>query len=262
MIIFIGLMFFASIIVPSNSPGLLSAKTKSGQSPWTIALVQAGWPGAGNLLNVVMVTALLSSVNSSLFIVSRTLVSLAKLGRAPKFFAKTTKNGVPVNAILFSNLLGLLSLMNITAGAGQVFTYLVDISGCATFIAWGFIGVTHIRMRKAYVAQGYDLKDLPFRAWLYPYGAIWVVFFNFFMVIISGYTTVIPPFQAVNFVFSYLVVPIFIGLYIFWKVFKRTKWVPLLEMDLLTGRREDLVPFTEEEVKVGRLIKFKRLLLG
>jgi len=262
LIIFIGLMFFASILVPSNSPLLLSAKTKSGQSPWTIALVQAGWPAAGNLLNVVMVTALLSSVNSSLYIVSRSLVSLAKLGRAPKIFGKTTKNGVPVYAILFSNLLGLLSLMNITAGAGQVFTYLVDISGAATFIAWGFIGVTHIRMRKAYVAQGYDLKDLPFRAFLYPYGAIWVVFFNFFMVIISGYTTLLTPFQPVNFVFSYVVIPIFIGLYVFWKVLKRTKWVPLMEMDLLSGRREDLVPYSEEEPKVSRAKRVKRFLIG
>ncbi|PMD48146.1 amino acid permease [Hyaloscypha variabilis F] len=263
VIVFVGLLFFSSIIVPSTAPDLLSAKTKSGRSPFTIALVQAGWPGAGQLINVFIITALLSSVNSCIYICSRALVSLAKLGRAPAIFAKTTKNGVPVYAVVFSNFLGLIAMLNYSAGTGQVFTYLVDISGAATFITWGFIGVTHIRMRKAYVAQGYSLNDLSFQALWYPYGAWFIVVINFFLVVISGYKALLSGFHAVDFVFNYIVLVIFVLLYLFWRVFKKTKMVKLLEIDLVSGRREYLRgPDSLLEKKVGLLTKFKRFLLG
>lgn len=49
-----GLVFFAGILVPSDSPELLTAATKSGKSPWTIAFAKAGAPQVGNVVNVVM----------------------------------------------------------------------------------------------------------------------------------------------------------------------------------------------------------------
>lgn len=52
-----GLVFFAGILVPSNSPDLLTAATKSGKSPWTIAFKNAGAPQLGNVVNVVMYLA-------------------------------------------------------------------------------------------------------------------------------------------------------------------------------------------------------------
>ena len=223
LVIFMGLVFFASIIVPSDSPDLLSAETKSGKSPWTIALVAAGWHGAGNLLNVVMLTAQLSSINSCIYVCSRSLVSLASSGRAPTFFARTSGNGTPVNAIVFSNFLGLLALLNYTAGPGKVFTYLVDIGGAATYIAWAFIGVTHLRMRKAWAIQGYKVEDLPYRALWHPYGTYFVIFLNTFLVFVSGYGVFVGGFQPVNFVFNYIVIVIFVVLYVFWKLYKKTK---------------------------------------
>ncbi|KAI1498120.1 amino acid permease [Biscogniauxia marginata] len=241
LIIFMGLVFFAGIIVPYNSNKLLTATSKSAQSPWTIALVQAGWDGAGNLVNVVMITAQFSSVNSAIYVASRSLVALAVNGRAPKFFAKTTANGVPVNAIVFSNTLGLIALLNIASSPGQVFTYLIDISGAATFIAWAFVGITHLRLRKAWVIQGHSLDDLPYKALLYPYGTWFVVFINLFLVFISGYSVFVGGFHAVDFVFAYIVIAIFTFLYLFWKLFKGTKIIPLMEIDLVMGRRDHLL---------------------
>ncbi|KAI0133648.1 amino acid permease [Xylariales sp. AK1849] len=241
LIIFMGLVFFAGILVPSTSEDLLSAKSKSAKSPWTIALVNAGWAGASNLLNVIMITAQFSSVNSAIYISSRILVSLAVNGRAPKFFARTTSNGTPINAIVFSNAIGLISIMNVAAGPGKVFTYLLDIAGAATFIAWAFVGITHLRLRKAWVKQGHSVDELPFKAWLHPFGTWFVVLINTFLVFISGYSVFVGGFAAVDFVFSYLVLAIFTLLYLFWKIFKRTKVVPLMEIDLVTGRREHLV---------------------
>ncbi|KAI0147383.1 amino acid permease/ SLC12A domain-containing protein [Xylariaceae sp. FL1272] len=264
LIIFLGLVFFAGILVPYNSPDLLTGTSKSALSPWTIALVNAGWGGAGNLLNVIMITAQFSSVNSAIYVASRSLVALAHSGRAPKFFAKTTKNGVPAYAIVFSNSLGLISLLNVASSPGKVFGYLISISGAATFVAWAAIGVTHVRMRKAWVLQGCSVDDLPYKALFYPYGTIFVIVLNVFLVFISGYSVFIGDFAAVDFVVDYIVLVVFAVLYVSWKVFKRTKIVDLGSVDLVTGRREYLAvnDDVEKEAKAPWYITAKRWLTG
>lgn len=188
-------------------------------------------------------------MNSALYVASRSLVTLASQGRAPKFFAKTTKNGTPVNSLVFCNALGLIAMLNYKAGPGKVFTYLVDISGSATYIAWAVIGVTHVRFRKAWVLQGNRVEDLPYKALFYPYGTWFVIFINTFLVLIAGYSVFIGGFDAVGFVVNYIVIAVFVVLYVGWKVVKKTRFVPLMEVDLVTGRREIVI--TTEEVEDG-----------
>jgi amino acid transporter len=165
---------------------------------------------------------------------------LAQLGRAPKIFAKTTSKGVPIYAVIISNTLGLIALINQGAGAGQVFTYLVTISGSATFIAWAFIGITHLRFRRAWKLQGKSPTELPFQAMWYPYGTLFVVVLNLFLVIIQGYSTLLTPVQPVAFVFNYIVLVLFVILFSFWKLFMKTKLVDLREVDLMKDRRDAL----------------------
>jgi amino acid transporter len=189
------------------------------------------------VVNVVLITAQLSSMNSAVYVASRSLVSLASSGRAPRFFARTTKNGTPVPALVLSNGLGLIAMLNYKTGPALVFTYLINISGSATFIAWAIIGVIHLRFRRAWKAQGHEVKDLPYRAMFFPYGTLFVVFINTFLVIIAGYANFIDGFDTVGFVVNYVVIAVFVVLFVGWKVIKRTKAVPLLEMDLVTGRK-------------------------
>ncbi|KAH8886267.1 amino acid permease [Thozetella sp. PMI_491] len=267
LIIFMGLVFFAGILVPSNSPDLLTASSKSGLSPWTIAFKNAGAPQLGHVVNVVMITAQLSSMNSALYVASRSLVSLAARGRAPKIFAKTSKNGTPVIALVFCNALGLLSMLNYKAGPAKVFTYLVSISGSATYIAWAFIGVTHLRFRKAWVLQGNQVEDLPYKALFYPYGTWFVIAINSFLTLIAGYSVFIGGFDAVGFVVNYIVVAVFVVLYAGWKIIKRTKIVPLADIDLMTGRRDlgQLAGYSSDQESkhgVSWYIKLKRFIFS
>jgi amino acid transporter len=263
-------VFFAGIIVPSNSPGLLTAATKSGKSPWTIAFESAGVPAMGHVVNVVMITAQFSSMNSALYVASRSLVSLASNGRAPRFFAKTSKNGTPIYALVFSNALGLIAMLNYKTGPALIFTYLTSISGSATYIAWAFIGVTHLRFRKAWVAQGNRIDELPFKALFYPYGTWFVVIINIFLVFIAGYSVFIGGFDVVGFVVNYIVIAVFIVLYVGWKIIKRTKIVPLMEIDLVTGRRdipvdvvsEALLEASKESTPVPWYTKVKRFIFS
>lgn len=206
-------------------------------------------------------------MNSALYVASRSLVSLAKTGRAPKFFAKTTKNGTPANALIFSNLLGLVSILNYTAGPGKVFSYLTSISGSATYIAWAVIGVTHVRFRKGWIAQGNRIEDLPFRALWYPYGTIFVIVINTLLVFIAGYSVFVGGFDAVGFVINYIVIAVFILLFCGWKILKRTKVVPLLEMDLTTGRRQVPINMEVDDVDMEKrqipwYVKVKRFIFS
>ncbi|KAI0169209.1 amino acid permease/ SLC12A domain-containing protein [Hypoxylon sp. FL1284] len=266
VVIFLGLVFFAGLLVRSDDERLLSASSQSAQSPWAVALVRAGWDGGGSLVNVVMITAQLSSVNSAIYVASRSLVALAVNGRAPRLFARTTANGVPVNAVVFCNVVGLLALLNIAATPGRVFSYLVSISGAATFIAWAFIGITHLRLRSAWQAQGHSTDELPYKAFLYPYGAWFVVLLNLFLVFISGYEVFVGGFAAVDFVFSYVVIAIFTVLYFGWKFVKGTKIVSATEADLVTGRREYLVRVedtaSEEKHKTPWYVSVKRFIFS
>lgn len=133
------MVFFASIMVLSNDPHLLSANSNTGMSPFSIALQNAGWQAGPHLINAFIFTASFSAINSSIYIASRTLYSLADLGRAPNFLLKTTSKGVPTYAAIVSNFVGLLALINAAAGAGKIFEYIVAVSGSATFIAWGYL---------------------------------------------------------------------------------------------------------------------------
>ncbi|KAJ9137081.1 Amino acid permease [Pleurostoma richardsiae] len=262
LIVYVGMVFFTGLIVASDSESLLNANSKSASSPFTIALVRAGWSGAGNLINAIIIVTLLSSINSAIYIASRCIFAQAKAGRAPGFLAKTTKSGVPVNAIVFTNLFGLISLLNISENAGNVFTYLLDISGAAAFIAWAFIGLTHLRFRAAMKAQNVPLSALPFKAMGYPY-VPWVIFIaNLFLVIISGYTTLLTPFDLKGFIFSYLVIPLFVILYLGWKVYHKTKWVKPAEADISSGRRDWLGGDEEEVSRTDIFRKVKNLVIG
>ena len=246
------MVFFAGIIVPSNSSEILNATSNTGMSPFSIALQNAGWSHGPDLINVFIFTASFSAINSSIYIASRALYSLADLGRAPKFLLKTTSRGVPVYAAIVSNLVGLLALINVASGAGNVFTYIISVSGAATFIAWGCIGITHLRFRRAWRLQGHTSDELPFRALWYPWGAYFISGLNIFLLIIQGYGTLLSPWKPVSFVFSYVIVVLFVILLVFWKFYKKTKLVNLMEVDLQHGRRDFLD--SEEGSETGQSI--------
>ncbi|KAL6412028.1 amino acid permease [Ilyonectria robusta] len=75
-----------------------------------------------------------SAINGSLYVGSRTLYGLADEGLAPKIFRWTNKRGVPVYSLVFMNLIGFLSLLNLSSGAGVIYTWIVSMTGVATFI--------------------------------------------------------------------------------------------------------------------------------
>ncbi|CZS91602.1 probable amino acid transporter [Rhynchosporium graminicola] len=244
--IYMGSAFFFGLTCPANAVGLIKGGSKALKSPMTIAIQTAGWEGGVHLINAFIFVTCLSAVNSSIYIGSRTVLFMAQEGKAPKFLGFTDKRGVPIYAIVFINLFGALSMMNISTGAGAAYGYIVNLSGVSTFLVWGAISFIHIRFRRAWVLQGRSIDTLPFKSFLYPHNAYFGLFANIFLAFVQGWTT-LSPFNAGNFVDAYILLPLFPLIYFVYKFVYKTRYWNLNDIDLDSGRREDLDAQTEAE---------------
>lgn len=154
---------------------------------------------------------------------------------------------MPIPAIVVANATGALSMMNVSTGAAEAYSYIVNLSGVSTFLVWGSISFIHIRFRNAWRVQGYDTEELPFKSLWYPYNAYFGLAANVVLALIQGWQT-LSPFDAGTFVDAYILLPLFPIIYIVYKlVFKTRFWRPI-EIDLQTGRRRDL----EEAKEIAR----------
>ncbi|PRT55690.1 General amino acid permease AGP3 [Wickerhamiella sorbophila] len=245
--VYMGSAITFGMTCPWDDPLLKGGATKALQSPMTCAIQHAGWAGGHNLINAFILVTCLSAINSSIYIGSRTVLHLAHMGCAPKIFKYTTKSGVPVYAIIFTNLFGFLSLMNISTGAAEAYNYIVNLSGVSTFIVWAGIAFTAARFRSAWIRQGHTVEELPYRFRLNPFNSYFGFCVNIFLAFVQGWS-VFSPFDAGNFVDSYILLPVSVLGYLgfaWWT--KQFKWFQLEEIDLNTGRRRDLDGLSEEQ---------------
>ncbi|KAF3797504.1 putative amino-acid permease [Colletotrichum gloeosporioides] len=228
-------IFFLTITVPYNDPNLLSATSKTARSPFVIAFTRVGANAGAHVVNAIILVTMFSAINAALYVGSRTLYGLAQEGQAPKIFAWTNKNGVPVVSLVVMNLIGFLSLLNLSSGAGVVYTWIISITGVATFITWGLISLNHIRLRMALAAQNISADVLPFQAPAWRFCAYLGLAGNVFFIFFQGWTS-FAPWDVEAFFQNYVVVLLFIILAVGWKVVKKTKFVTLKEIDLGTAR--------------------------
>jgi amino acid transporter len=258
-----GSAIFFGLTCPANAEGLVGGESRALKSPMTIAIQQAGWLGGVHLINAFILFTCLSAINSSIYIASRTVLHMAQTRMAPKFLGYTNGRGVPVFAIILTNLVGALSMMNLSTGASKAYSYIVNLSGVSTFLVWGSISFTHIRFRRAWAAQGRTPEELPFRAMAWP----WVGYFGFaancFLALVQGWGT-LAPFDAGNFVDAYILLPLFPIIFVIYKFWNKTTWHRATEIDLDAGRRRDLddkVRVVEESVAGSseRLSWWKRI---
>lgn len=238
IIIYMGIAFFYGLTVPYNAPELTNGENAL-KSPMSVAIQRAGWEGGVNLINAFILVTCISAINSSIYIGSRCIVHLAHEGSAPKILSKVNARGVPYNAVILFNLFGLISLMNVSTGAAKAYQYIVNLSGVAVFVVWGFVNVYHLRFRKAWALQGRSLDEIPYKGLWYPWLPYAGIFMNVFLALIQGWST-FKPFSAGDFVDAYILLPFFFVLAGFLKLVNKTKWVKLEEIDLDEGRRDDI----------------------
>jgi L-asparagine transporter-like permease len=135
-------------------------------SPFTPVLDLIGIPGSSTLMSLVIITAVLSCLNSGLYITSRMLHELARNGDAPRFLAATGRNRVPVAGILIGCGTGFLAALAQMYLREDVFTLLASTSGDIILFVYLIIAAAQIRQRHRLEAQGVHLR---FRMWFFPW---------------------------------------------------------------------------------------------
>jgi len=138
-----------------------------GESPFISALDRIGIPGSADVMNAIIVTAVLSCLNSGLYTGSRMLFGLARRGDAPKALLDVNDRGVPVKAILLTTSIGFLSAILAYLSPDTVFLFLVNSSGAIALFVYLLIAVAQLRMRRQLERE--SPERLKVRMWLYPW---------------------------------------------------------------------------------------------
>jgi GABA permease len=156
---YVGSILLVVCLVPWNSAGIVT--------PYVSALNAMGIPAAAQIMNAVVLTAVLSALNSGLYASSRMLFALTLRGDAPEGLAKLNRHGVPARAILLGTLFGYGAVVMSYVSPDTVFAFLVNSYGTVAIFVYVLIAISQLRLRARLEKE--DPARLRVRMWAYPY---------------------------------------------------------------------------------------------
>jgi GABA permease len=159
LLFYVGSILLVVCLVPWNSAGITT--------PYVSALNAMGITAAAQIMNAVVLTAVLSALNSGLYASSRMLFALTRRGDAPEGLAKLSRNGVPSRAILLGTLFGYGAVVMSYVSPDTVFAFLVNSYGTVAIFVYVLIAFSQLRLRARLERE--DPARLGIRMWAYPY---------------------------------------------------------------------------------------------
>ncbi|MEV6164121.1 amino acid permease [Streptomyces sp. NPDC052052] len=156
---YVGSMAVVVTLVPWNDPKVVEV------GPFYAALNRLGINGAAEIMNVVILVALLSAMNANIYGASRMACSLVARGQGPARLGRVS-SGVPRTAVLFSSVFGFLCVLLSYWRPDDVFPWLLNMVGAVILVVWIFIAVSQLILRKR-LERGAPEK-LVVRMWLFP----------------------------------------------------------------------------------------------
>lgn len=166
---FVGTIFVLATLLPREQAGVV-------ESPFVMVFAMIGIPYAADIMNFVIITALLSAANSGLYAAARMLWTLSDQGNMPRRYAALSRRGTPFNAIVLSMAGGMASLLSSVFAPDTIYLALVSISGLAVVVVWISIAASQMAFRRHYLANGGKLEDLKFRVRGYPFVPLAAIF--------------------------------------------------------------------------------------
>jgi GABA permease len=161
MIFFVLSILLIVSVVPWN-------EIQAGSSPFAHTLRAMGYPAADLIMNAIILVAVLSCLNSGIYITSRAMFGLAKNGEAPQSCVQLSRSKVPMRAILIASLFSYGALAASVASPDRVFNFLVNACGAVMLFIYLMIAFAQLRLRKQFEAEAPD--RLKVKMWFYPYG--------------------------------------------------------------------------------------------
>jgi len=159
LVFYVGSIFVVVTVLPWNDAGMLR--------PYVSTLEALRIPGAAQIMNAVILTAVLSALNSGLFASSRMLMALARRGDAPKALARLNSRGVPVRGIVTGTVFGYLAVIMSYVSPDRVFAFLVKSYGTVAIFVYILIAFAELNMRARLERDAPD--RLRIRMWAFPY---------------------------------------------------------------------------------------------
>lgn len=159
LLFYLGSIFVVVSIVPWNGPDMAQ--------PYVGALQKVHIPGAPQIMNAVILTAVLSALNSGLFGSSRMLLAMAQRGDAPQALARLSSRGVPSRAILTGTAFGYCAVVMSYISPDGVFAFLVSSYGTVAIFVYVLIAFAQLRLRARLEREAPERLRL--RMWGYPY---------------------------------------------------------------------------------------------
>jgi GABA permease len=160
LIFYVVSLFLIVSVTPWNT-------VRSGESPFTLALNTMHVPWAGTIMSAIILTAVLSCLNSAFYVSSRVLFILAERGDAPLSLVKLNARRVPVGSVLMGAVAGFLGTIAATQAPQVVFDFLVSSSGAVIVFVYMTICVAQIVLRRRRERDGEPQPAI--NMWLFPY---------------------------------------------------------------------------------------------
>ncbi|WP_419880832.1 amino acid permease [Peribacillus sp. B-H-3] len=159
---FVLAIFVLAGLIPWQKAGVI-------ESPFVVVFDSIGIPYAADIMNFVILTALLSVANSGMYAASRMLFSLSKEGMASPVLGKVNRKGIPMNSLLLTLGVACLSLLSSVVAPGTVYVWLLSLAGLGAQVGWISITASQLAFRRKFLRQGGRAEDLKFKTPLYPF---------------------------------------------------------------------------------------------
>jgi GABA permease len=160
LVFYIGSIFLVVALVPWND-------TMRMARPYVSVMEVLKIPAAATVMSIVILTAVLSALNSGLFASSRMLMALARRGDAPAIVSRLDARGVPVAAILSSTAFGYVTVAMSYLSPDRIFAFLVNSYGTVAIFVYVLIAVAELRLRRR--LENETPERLRMRMWGYPW---------------------------------------------------------------------------------------------
>ncbi len=153
-------VFVIVSVVPWN-------QVQAGKSPFTLALDTMHVPGASVLMSFIILTAVLSCLNSAFYVSSRVLFILAERGDAPAGLVRLNARRVPIFSVLIGAAAGFIGIFAATEAPEAVFNFLVSSSGALVVYVYMAIAIAQVALRRRRERAGEPPPTV--RMWAFPY---------------------------------------------------------------------------------------------
>lgn len=162
VLFYVGSIFLIVCIVPWN-------EIVSGHSPFVTAMERINVPAAAFIMNFIVLTAVLSCLNSGLYVTSRVLFALAAKRDAPRALVAVNSRQVPMRAIMLGSIFGYMAILASVLSPAVVFAFLVNASGATMLIIYIMVALAEIRIRRQ--VEKTTPEKLVFKVWFFPYSS-------------------------------------------------------------------------------------------